>query len=140
MRSTHFRAFFPKSGAPFTQNRALPGGEIEGGDFGRLLARLCREKPFLPRPLARRLARAYGSRVRRVLGSARSMSELGRDYGAGLTHSELAYLAREEWARAAEDVLSPGEFGTVLNAMQQETIATALADIVETLKRPPSAH
>jgi len=31
------------------------------------------------------------------------MAELGPDYGCGLSQTELAYLAREEWARTAED-------------------------------------
>ena len=53
----------------------------------------------------RRLAHAYGTRVALLLGDARSMEDLGRDFGAGLTAAEVRYLVRHEWARSAEDIL-----------------------------------
>ena len=82
-----FSRIFPHMGPAWTQDGALPGGDIEGGDFSALLARLSREKPFLAPAVALRLARAYGSRVWRLLGSANSMAELGPDHGGGLTQS-----------------------------------------------------
>jgi glycerol-3-phosphate dehydrogenase len=118
---------FPHMGAAWTRDRALPGGDIEDGDFGALLARLSREKPFLAPDVALRLARAYGSRVWRLLGSANSMAELGPDHGQGLTRTELAFLAREEWARTAEDVLwRRSKLGLHLTREQQEAVAAAL--------------
>ncbi|HVK91733.1 MAG TPA: glycerol-3-phosphate dehydrogenase C-terminal domain-containing protein, partial [Mycoplana sp.] len=61
--------------------------------------------PFLPEHLAHRLARAYGTRIEELLGSAKSMADLGEDFGAGLTGAEVDYLMRREWARSAEDIL-----------------------------------
>ena len=46
-----------------------------------------------------------GARVERILGRARSMTDLGRDFGCGLTEAELDYLVRYEWARTSADVL-----------------------------------
>ena len=40
-----------------------------------------------------------------VLGGAKTPSDLGEDFGHGLTAAEVDYLIREEWARAGEDVL-----------------------------------
>ena len=49
----------------------------------------------------RRLVRAYGTRARRDRwATPRTMADLGRDFGAGLTEAEVAYLRRKEWARA----------------------------------------
>jgi glycerol-3-phosphate dehydrogenase len=123
-----FSRIFPHMGPAWTQRCALPGGDFEGGDFGALLARLSREKPFLAPAVALRLASAYGSRVWRLLGSANSMAELGPDYGCGLSQTELAYLAREEWARTAEDVLwRRSKLGLHLTRAQQEAVAAAMA-------------
>ena len=52
-----------------------------------------------------RLVRAYGTRVERVLGPARSLEELGPCIGADLTASEVRYLVEREWAQTADDVL-----------------------------------
>ena len=51
------------------------------------------------------MARAYGTRARRLLGTASARGDLGAEFGAGLTEAELAYLMDAEWARTAEDVV-----------------------------------
>ena len=60
--------------------------------------------PFTTR-LVTRLARLYGTRMARILGAARMMQDLGRDFGGGLTAAEVQYLVRNEWARSAQDIL-----------------------------------
>jgi glycerol-3-phosphate dehydrogenase len=55
--------------------------------------------------VAYRLSRAYGTRILDLLGPARSMADLGEDFGAGLTAAEVDYLMRREWARTADDIL-----------------------------------
>ncbi|MHB1303603.1 MAG: glycerol-3-phosphate dehydrogenase [Acidiphilium sp.] len=90
-------------GTPWTANAALPGGDM--ADFETFLRDLGANRPDLPAPLLRRLARAYGTRATRILGDAATMADLGTDLGGGLTEAELAYLAAHEWAREAEDVL-----------------------------------
>ncbi|QGM99333.1 glycerol-3-phosphate dehydrogenase [Methylocystis parvus] len=96
------RRFFPPHGEAWTQDAAFPGGDIE---FDAFLAHLKAEKPFLGDECALRLARAYGSRAERFLAHARSMEDLGRNFGCGLTEAELRYLIENEWARKADDVL-----------------------------------
>ena len=61
--------------------------------------------PFLSEAHARRLVRAYGTRVRRILGSASSLNDLGPSFGADLTGAEVRYLMAHEWAQTADDVL-----------------------------------
>ena len=92
-------------GAPWTADAPLPGGEFENGDLAAFTRDLMNRKPFLPEALARRLARSYGTRALDLLGEARALDDLGRDFGAGLTAAEIDYLATREWAKTADDIL-----------------------------------
>jgi len=99
------KPFLPGLRGPWTASAPLPGGDMEGGDVDRFLAELRRRRPWLSAELARRLARAYGTRVESLLDGAASLGDLGDDLGAGLTGREAAYLVDNEWARTAEDIL-----------------------------------
>ena len=100
--------------ATWTEKAYLPGGDLRewigepvrpDSDFERLVDAVKQRYDFLAPQLARRLARAYGARVDRVLGSAARLSDLGQELAPGLHAMELRYLQREEWALSAEDVL-----------------------------------
>lgn len=96
---------FLPSGQPWTASQPLPGGEFASNGFADLLGELAAAYPFLTGSELRRLARAYGTRTKRVLGVAKSREELGMQFGSGLSEMEVTYLVEEEWARTAEDVL-----------------------------------
>jgi glycerol-3-phosphate dehydrogenase len=70
-----------------------------------LSAELMRDYPFLTAPHANRLAHAYGTRAVKLLGTAKSLAELGKAFGASLTEAEVRYLISEEWACTAEDIV-----------------------------------
>ena len=89
----------------WTANAPLPGGDIPNANFEGFLADFRRSAPWLPEALARRYARAYGTRVDRLLAGARSLADLGEDFGGGLYDAEIDYLISQEWARTAEDIL-----------------------------------
>lgn len=95
--------FLPKGGGPWTAGAPLPGGDI--ADFDAFLGEVGARWPFLSATTARRLARAYGTRVEHVLGDAATLAELGEDLGGGLHTREVDYLVTQEWARTAEDIL-----------------------------------
>jgi len=59
----------------------------------------------LPQETLQGVLRRHGTLATEVLGEARSASDLGEDFGAGLCERELVYLQQREWARSAEDVL-----------------------------------
>ncbi|HZW45889.1 MAG TPA: glycerol-3-phosphate dehydrogenase, partial [Microvirga sp.] len=99
------KPFFPGMKPSWTETATMPGGDILDADFDTFLARVRQRWPFLPEQLAYRLSRAYGTRIVELLGEARSMADLGEDFGAGLTAAEVDYLMRREWARTAEDIL-----------------------------------
>jgi glycerol-3-phosphate dehydrogenase len=61
--------------------------------------------PFLTEANARRLVRAYGTRLDRILGDARQPEQLGEWFGDELSATEVRYLMRHEFAETADDVL-----------------------------------
>jgi glycerol-3-phosphate dehydrogenase len=97
--------FLPAMSAPWTGRAPLPGGDLPGGGEAAAIAEARLRWPFLDERQARRMVRAYGTHIDRILGRARSRTDLGEDFGAGLSAAELEYLASHEWARTAEDVL-----------------------------------
>ena len=99
------RPFFPQMKGEWTRNAVLPGGDLPGGDRDAWFAELERRYPRLPAELLRSLAKRYGTRAIDLLDGATSASDLGRDFGGGLTEREIAYLRREEWATSADDIL-----------------------------------
>jgi glycerol-3-phosphate dehydrogenase len=99
------KPFFPAMKPAWTETAKLPGGDMPDADFERFLADLRRRRPFLPEGQARRMGRAYGTRIDELLGDAEAWADLGEDFGGGLTAAEVDYLVRREWARTAEDVL-----------------------------------
>lgn len=108
----------------WTMNEALPGGDFPHDGFDALLAGLRARAPFLPPPLAWRLARNYGTTTFDILGDARSFSDLGRDHGAGLTDREIDHLRRMEWAHAADDVLwRRSKLGLHMTRAQRDAVA-----------------
>ncbi len=92
-------------GGPWTANAPLPGGDMPNADFDGFLEGLGSAYSWAPPKTMKRLARAYGTRVHRLLDGARSMADLGESFGAGVTQSEIAYLKREEFARTSDDIL-----------------------------------
>jgi len=92
-------------GPAWTGDTALPDGAMQGTDFDAFLAGLTRQKPFLPPATARRLARAYGTRVHALLGNATALADLGETFEGGLTAAEVDCLRRYEWALSADDIL-----------------------------------
>ncbi|MEO1089688.1 MAG: glycerol-3-phosphate dehydrogenase [Pseudomonadota bacterium] len=89
----------------WTAGAALPGGDVDDADFDAFLAAQRNRYRWLPLPMARRLAHAYGTRIDCVLGDARGLDDLGELLGGNLYARELDYLVREEWAVTADDVL-----------------------------------
>lgn len=102
------------AGPAWTARAPLPGGDLPvppalrrrpDRAFERFRDDLVRARPWLPQALATRLARAYGTRVERILGDARTLTDLGEQIAPGFFDAEARYLMREEWALNADDML-----------------------------------
>ncbi|MBV8439850.1 MAG: glycerol-3-phosphate dehydrogenase [Hyphomicrobiales bacterium] len=99
------RRFFPAMRPAWTNGAALPGGALEGLDCSGFLRGLETRFPWLPAPIASDYARRYGTRADDLLLGARALKDLGRHFGERLYEREARFLASQEFAVAAEDVL-----------------------------------
>lgn len=97
--------FFPGLPGPWTAQATLPGGDFGSDARPALEDRISRAYPFLARITVRRYVRSYGTLTEAMLGDARSMSDLGRRFGADLTEREVAWLVGTEWAETEHDIL-----------------------------------
>ncbi|WP_379654007.1 glycerol-3-phosphate dehydrogenase [Pseudoxanthomonas sp. UC19_8] len=111
---------------PWTADGApLPGGDML--PFDQALALLRTARPWLPKELAWRLVRNYGSRTERILGEATTLTDLGEHFGADLYRAEVDYLQRHEWVVDAEDLLwRRSKLGLRLTPAQQRRLAEVL--------------
>lgn len=89
----------------WTAGVPLPGGDIAQANFERFAEQFRQQHAWLPVELAHRYARAYGTRATHIVGTTRSLDDLGRTFAPGLYEAELRYLRDTEWARSAQDVL-----------------------------------
>lgn len=81
-----------------THRTPLPGGAI--GNFRAFVAALRARHPTCPEPLARHLARNYGTRAGEVLALAHADPSLAAPLRPGLPEigAEIVHAARTEWA------------------------------------------
>lgn len=89
----------------WTAHAPLPGGDMPNADFVRFFGQLQTEYAFIPATILLRLAHAYGTRTRELLGVAKELHELGAEILPGVFECELEYLVRHEWVQTADDIL-----------------------------------
>lgn len=97
--------YLPRMTGPWTEHAPLPGGDFPDGDFSLFYSELRLRHPWLPHNVALGYARRYGARVEDLLEGAKAMTDLGRFFGGTLYEREARFLATEEWATKAADVL-----------------------------------
>jgi glycerol-3-phosphate dehydrogenase len=114
--------FFPRT-QPWTAKSHLPGGDFLYDGVEALVGSTRRRWPFLTLDHARRLTRAYGTRVQHVLKTATAPADLGVRFGGDLTAAEVRYLMTKEWAQTADDVLwRRSKLGLRLSDAQRVTL------------------
>lgn len=84
------KPYFPNMLAPWTLEAPLPGAEQPKPNIA-----------WLPVALYQRLWQSYGCRMLEVIGSAKSLANLGRHFGADLYQAEVDYLIKNEWLLSA---------------------------------------
>ena len=123
--------YFPGLKGDWTATEPLIGGDFAGasreqardGFFARYLR--------LPQEMLRGLFRRHGMLAYEVLGAARTVADLGENFGAELYAREVDYLVQNEWARDAEDVLwRRTKAGLHLMPAQRESVARYLGRIL----------
>jgi glycerol-3-phosphate dehydrogenase len=89
----------------WTRQAVLPGGDLPGASLAVFLRAIARQFPWLPVPVRERYARAYGTRIVRLIGAARNLPMMGEEVLPGLYEREIDYLCTYEWAHSARDIL-----------------------------------
>ncbi|MFZ6846145.1 glycerol-3-phosphate dehydrogenase [Undibacterium sp. RuTC16W] len=117
----------------WTASACLPGGDIFTNrpdnravlEFDRFIHQLADEYPWLPPALLHRYARAYGTRIRKLLEGRQSLAAMGQQIVEGLYEAEAEYLIHREWACTAQDILwrrtklglhNPAEVSAIVDA------------------------
>ena len=125
----------------WTAKAPLPGGDIVRADFNGFLADLRRHYSWLPEAQLHRYARAYGTRVHRLLGSAAGLADLGKDFGGGVFEAEIDYLVKREWARTPEDILwRRSKLGLHVTAVTVQQLSAALPSFVSQCEQQEFRH
>jgi glycerol-3-phosphate dehydrogenase len=119
--------FYPMS-PRWSAKATLPGGDFAWARFDAEVD-LARERwRFLSEDQARRLVGAYGSRLKVVLGDAKSRADLGPAFGPELTGAEVRYLMTCEWARFPDDILwRRSKLGLTMPPADREALAEFMA-------------
>ncbi len=122
------KPYFPSARGDWTAKATLPGGDMPNANFTGFLAEQTRRFAWLPAETVYRLARAYGTRMDKVLGESRSLAGLGMNFGGDLYEREVEYLIAEEWALKAQDVLwRRSKLGLHLGPQAEQRLAAWLA-------------
>jgi glycerol-3-phosphate dehydrogenase len=133
--------FFPKAKPAWTARVPLPGGNFPQSGVANLVADLKQKHGFLTDYWAARLVRAYGTEAATLLQGARTVSDLGLDFGATLTEVEVRWLMTHEFARVAADVvwrrtklglrLSTDQIAALERFMTQGAVQGAISPVAE---------
>ncbi|MGH1420832.1 MAG: glycerol-3-phosphate dehydrogenase [Hyphomonas sp.] len=116
-----------KSSDRWTEHAHLPGGDIPGAAFDEYCEGLVQQFAWLDESVVRRLARAYGTRVPLIIGNAKTVADLGVNFGGDLYEAEVRYLQETEFATTAEDILwRRSKLGLHLNAEDRERLSSFL--------------
>ncbi|MGA2289576.1 glycerol-3-phosphate dehydrogenase [Bradyrhizobium sp.] len=119
--------FYPMS-PRWTATAPLPGGDFQWPRFDAEVDAARQRWRFLTEAQAQRLAAAYGTRLKAVLGEAKSRAELGPGFGPELTAAEVRYLMTTEWARFPDDILwRRSKLGLTMSAGDREALAAFMA-------------
>ena len=91
--------------AGWTAGAPLPGGDFPHDGRAALAAELRAAHPWLEAAEADRLVATWGTESRDLLAGAAARTDMGPNFGAGLTAREVDRMMEIEWAETAEDVL-----------------------------------
>ena len=126
---SELRPFFPGMKGDWTRSEPLPGGDMPRGGLPVFERDLAARYPKLPAPLRAALLRRHGTLTPRILGGAKTTSDLGKHFGHTLYAAEVDYLVAQEWACCADDVLwRRTKCGLHLSAAQRSAVAAHLRE------------
>ena len=114
---------------PWTSGTRLPGGHFPVDGYEDLVSKIKQDYAFISKPLARRLARLYGTDSFKMLAQKNSLGALGQHFGGELYAAEVDYLVQNEWVQQAEDLLyRRTKLGLVLSDDEQVELSAYLEE------------
>ncbi len=90
---------------PWTATETLPGGDLPNASFDDAMMNYGTRYGWLPEAMLKRLVRAYGSRIEKLLDGCNGVHDLGINYGHDLYEAEVRYLIDQEWVFEVEDLV-----------------------------------
>lgn len=128
--SQRLRIFLPHMGLDWTRNATLPGGDInENRDIKAFITELTQTYSFLDAKHITRLATHYGSKVKQMLGNAKTIADLGSHMGHDVYAAELDYVIAHEWVTCADDFIwRRTRLGLHINKETKEDIETYIQE------------
>ena len=129
--------FYPKRHLPaWTQKEPLPGGDIRKGDFDEFVQQQRARYTFLSKKLLYRYARAYGTRMSKLLEGVNSKKDLGQDFGSDMFEAEIKYLIVHEFAKTLDDVLwRRSKMGLHISEKTLELLTASFPAIYKSVKK-----
>ena len=107
-----------------SRDARFPGGDMR--DFDGFLDEVARTYPFLSEAQTYRLARAYGTMIFDMIGTA---DDMGEDFGGGLTAREVDWMVGHEWATTVDDVIwRRSKTGLVMDEAQVKRLEAYLRE------------
>lgn len=97
-------ALFPQLKKSYSKELSLPGS-MPYNTFNDFFASAQKLYNFVPTAVLRRLAHNYGYDMSEILKDCQQLTDLGVDFGHGLTQKEIEFLIQNEWAETCEDIL-----------------------------------
>jgi len=131
------RAFEPNLKKEWTRSTPLPGCAFFGETREQIHANLLARFSWLTPELAKRYASSYGHLCEHFLDGCKSLDELGRDFGYGLTEREVNYLIDHEWAKTSNDILfRRTKVGYRFESSQIEALEAYITEKMDALCKP----
>jgi glycerol-3-phosphate dehydrogenase len=113
----------------WTATAPLPGGDFAVDGRVDLANNLRNKYTYLSDTWAYRLVTTYGTDSFALLGECLQLQQLGKDFGATLTQTEIAWLLKHEFAKTAEDIIwRRTKLGLQLTPQQIQDIADWVQD------------
>jgi glycerol-3-phosphate dehydrogenase len=117
---------------PWTALSKLPGGNIHHSDMRGFIKRAQIRHTHIPRELLERLAYTYGTKMHKIIGDCKDITEMGENFGGvdfgALTGREVDYLLEYEWAHTTEDILfRRTRLGMIKNLIDREALEAYIA-------------
>ena len=105
----------------WTHDSCLPGGDIE--EFDIFYHEKRRQYPFLKPNTIHRMCRFYGTYIDRLLNDAKTLEDMGENFGADLYQKEVDYMIQYEWAHDLRGIIwIRSRIGLHINSEEQKRL------------------